>query len=187
MNQDHSMNKTCPRCNKTYMFAEKHFNKDKFKKDGLSSVCKKCRSDEYFYYKSLKPVVPKIEKVCLFKECDNTFIPTTRNDQLYCCISCRDKANKWKNGKQEYYDKKNFNRRFQKKKELEKATNKDKSWSDADIKLLIKMRFDRKTFKQISEKVGRTSTACWKKYYELTNERGLPRINLNKKEKDYNK
>lgn len=181
------MSKTCPRCKKTYIFAEKYFNKNKASKDGLASICKKCRSAEHLYYKSLKPEKPKVEKVCSFKECDNTFIPIMRDHQIYCCASCRDKANKWKNGKQEYYNKKNFNRRFQKKKELEKATNKSKKWSFSEIDALLKMRFNEKTFKQIGIKLGRTSTACWKKYYSFSNEKGLPRINLNKKEKDYNK
>ena len=179
------MTKTCPRCNKTYMFAEKHFNKDKFKKDGFSSVCKKCRSDEYFYYKSLMPSNLKVLN-CNFE--DSKYIFTQEHVlQEYCCVSCRDKANKYKKGKQEYYDKKNFNFRFKTRKELENATNKDKNWSDTEIELLFEMRFNKKSFKEIGIKLGRTSNACWKKYYNVSIANGIPRINFNKKEKDYNK
>ena len=178
------MTKVCPRCKMTYMFAEKHFHKNRLNKDGLSSVCKKCKSEEHLYYKSLNEK-PK-EKICAFVECDNKFQPT-REFNIYCCVSCRDKANKYKNGKQEYYDKKNFNRRFKVKKEIEKATNKDKGWTSADIELLFKLIFDKKSFKEIAKELGRTSNACWKKYYNETKANGIPRINFNKKEKDYNK
>lgn len=184
MFQGYSMTKLCPRCNSTYMFAEKHFHKNRLNKDGLSSVCKKCKSEEHIFYKSLNEK-PK-EKICAFDECDKKFQPT-REFNIYCCETCRDKANKYKNGKQEYYDKKNFNRRFKVKKELEKATNKDKNWSDTEIEILFEMRFNKKSFKEIGIKLGRTSNSCWKKYYNITKENGIPRINFNKKEKDYNK
>lgn len=177
------MTKTCPRCKSTYMFAEKHFHKNRLNKDGLSSVCKKCKSEEHIFYKSLKQKLE--EKICAFDECDKKFQPT-REFNIYCCETCRDKANKYKNGKQEYYDKKNFNRRFKVKKELENATNKDKNWSDTEIEILFEMRFNKKSFKEIGIKVGRTSNSCWKKYYNITKENGIPRINFNKKEKDYN-
>ena len=174
------MTKVCPRCKSTYMFAEKHFNKNKLNKDGLASICKNCRSEEHLYYKSLKQKLE--EKICSFDECDKKFKPT-REFNIYCCETCRDKANKYKNGKQEYYDKKNFNRRFKVKKELENATNKDKNWSSSDIELLFKLRFDNKSFKEIAKELGRTSNACWKKYYNISIANGIPRINFNKKEK----
>lgn len=179
------MSKTCPRCKMTYMFAEKHFHKNRLNKDGLASICKNCRSEEHLYYKSLKPSNLKVLN-CKFENCKKIF---TQEHVLqeYCCVSCRDKANKWKKGKQEYYDKKNFNRRFKVKKELENATNKDKKWSDTEIEILFEMRFNKKLFKEIGIKVGRTSNSCWKKYYNITKENGIPRINFNKKEKDYNK
>ena len=179
------MTKVCPRCKSTYMFAEKHFNKNKLNKDGLASICKNCRSEEHIFYKSLKPSNLKVLN-CKFENCKKIF---TQEHVLqeYCCVSCRDKANKYKNGKQEYYDKKNFNRRFKVKKELEKATNKDKNWSDAEIEILFEMRFNKKSFREIGIKLGRTSNSCWKKYYNVTKENGIPRINFNKKEKDYNK
>ena len=171
------MTKVCPRCKSTFMFAEKHFNKNKLNKDGLSSICKNCRSEEHLYYKSLKQKLE--EKICAFDECDKKFQPT-REFNIYCCYSCRDKANKYKNGKQEYYDKKNFNRRFKVKKELEKATNKDKNWSSSEIEILFEMRFDKKSFREIAKELGRTSNACWKKYYNVSIANGIPRINLSK-------
>lgn len=179
------MSKVCPRCESTYMFAEKHFHKNRLKKDGLASVCKKCKSEEHIFYKSLKPSNLKVLN-CKFENCKKIF--TQKHAlQEYCCVSCRDKANKWKNGKQEYYDKKNFNRRFKVKKELENATNKDKHWSIGDIELLFKLRFNKKSFKEIAKELGRTSNACWEKYYNVSRANGIPRINFNKKEKDYNK
>ena len=178
------MTKKCHRCGNSYIMPEKHFHKNRLNKDGLASVCKKCKSEEHLYYKSLNEK-PK-EKECAFVECDNKFQPT-REFNIYCCKTCRDKANKFKYGKQKYYDDKNFKRRFKAKKETEKATNKDKNWSSADIELLFKLRFDKKSFKEIAKEMGRTSNACWKKYYNITKENGIPRINFNKKEKDYNK
>lgn len=179
--------KTCPRCNYTYTWINesKYFNKNKANKDGLASVCKKCRSEEYAYYKSLKPSNLKVLN-CKFEDCKKIF---TQEHVLqeYCCVSCRDKSNKYKNGKQEYYDKKNFNFRFKTRKELENATNKDKNWNDTEIEILFEMRFNKKSFKEIAKELGRTSNACWKKYYNVTEENGIPRINFNKKEKDYNK
>lgn len=177
------MTKVCPRCKMTYMFAEKNFNKNKLNKDGLASICKNCRSEEHLYYKSLKQKLE--EKICAFDECDKKFQPTSEFN-IYCCKTCRDKANKWKNGKQEYYDKKNFNRRFKVKKELENATNKDKNWSSTEIEILFKMRFEKKAFKEISGELKRTSAACWKKYYNESKKRGIPRVNLNK-EKYYDR
>lgn len=183
MSQDYSMTKKCPRCENSYIVAEKHFYKNKLNKDGLASVCKNCRSEEHLYYKSLKQKLE--ERICAFSECDKKFQPT-RKFNIYCCKTCRDKANKWKNGKQEYCDKKNFNRRFKVKKELENATNKDKNWSSAEIEKLFKMRFDKKSFREIAKELGRTSNACWKKYYGESKKRGIPRVNLSK-EKYYDK
>lgn len=162
---------------------EKHFSKNKLNKDGLSSVCKRCKSEEHLYYKSLKQKLE--ERICAFVECDNKFQPT-REFNIYCCKTCRDKANKFKYGKQKYYDDKNFNRRFKAKKENEKAINGDKGWKDEEINLLFKMRFEKKTFKEISMELKRTSPACWKKYYNESKKRGIPRVNLSK-EKYYDK
>lgn len=177
------MTKVCPRCEKTYMFAEKHFHKNKTNKDGLSSVCKECKKKEHLYYKSLKPKHDK--KICAFYECNNVFYPT-REFNIYCCSSCRDKANKWKKGKEEYYFRKNFNRRIKAKKELENSINRNKKWNNNDIKLLFKMRFDAKTFTEIGKELGRTTVSCRKKYYNVTNENKIPRININKIKKETN-
>lgn len=177
------MTKKCPRCGKSYIMPEKHFSKNKLNKDGLSSVCKRCKSEEHLYYKSLEEK-PE-EKECAFVECDNKFQPT-REFNIYCCKTCRDKANKFKYGKQKYYDDKNFKRRFKAKKETEKATNKDKNWSSSEIELLFKLRFDKKSFREIAKEIGRTSSACWKKYYNESKKRGIPRVNLSK-EKYYDK
>ena len=49
------------------------------------------------------------------------------------------------------------------------------------------MRFDKKSFREIAKELGRTSNACWKKYYNVSIANGIPRINFNKKEKDCNK
>lgn len=177
------MTKKCPRCKATYIFAEKHFHKNKRNKDGLSSVCKSCKKDEHIYYKSLQV---SAERICKFEECNNVFTLNKRKDQVYCCKTCRDKANKFKYGKQKYYDDKNFKRRFKAEKETEKATNKDKNWSSSEIELLFKLRFDKKSFKEIAKEIGRTSSACWKKYYNESKKRGIPRVNLSK-EKYYDK
>lgn len=177
------MTKKCPRCGNSYIMPEKHFNKNRLNKDGLASICKNCRSEEHLYYKSLKQKLE--ERICAFDECDKTFQPTSELN-IYCCKTCRDKANKFKYGKQKYYDDKNFKRRFKAKKETENATNKDKNWSSAEIDLLFKLRFDKKSFKEIAKEIGRTSSACWKKYYNESKKRGIPRVNLSK-EKYYDK
>ena len=88
--------KTCPRCNYTYTWINesKYFNKNKANKDGLASVCKKCRSEEYAYYKSLKPNNLK-DLNCKYVDCQKEFTPS-HILQEYCSKSCRDKANKFK-------------------------------------------------------------------------------------------
>lgn len=177
------MTKKCPRCGKSYIIPEKHFHKNKRNKDGLSSVCKSCKKDEHIYYKSLQVAV---ERICKFEECNNVFTLDKRKDQVYCCTRCRDKANKFKYGKQKYYDDKNFKRRFKAKKETENAINGDKGWKEEEINLLFKMRFEKKSFKEISMELKRTSPACWKKYYSESKKRGIPRVNLSK-EKYYDK
>lgn len=166
------------------MFAEKHFHKNRLNKDGLASVCKKCKSEERIYYKSLKPNNLK-DLNCKYVDCQKEF---TQEHVLqeYCSKNCRDKANKFKYGKQKYYDDKNFKRRFKAKKETENAINGDKGWKEEEINLLFKMRFEKKTFKEISMELKRTSSACWKKYYSESKKRGIPRVNLSK-EKYYDK
>lgn len=184
MIQGYLMTKKCPRCGKSYIIPEKHFSKNNLNKDGLASICKNCRSEEHIFYKSLKPSNLKVLN-CKFENCKKIFTQEHVLQEYYC-VSCRDKANKFKYGKQKYYDDKNFKRRFKAKKETEKATNKDKNWSSSEIELLFKLRFDKKSFREIAKEIGRTSSACWKKYYNESKKRGIPIVNLSK-EKYYDK
>lgn len=186
--KDYLMNtKTCPRCNYTYTWINesKYFNKNKANKDGLASICKKCRSEEHAYYKSLKPNNLKDLK-CKYVDCQNVFTPT-HVLQEYCSKRCRDKANKFKDGKENFRHKLNFALRFKTKKEKETAVNNHKKWKNKDIEILLSLRFEGYSFQEIGKRLGRVTNACWKKYYSLTKENAIPRINFNKKEKDYNK
>lgn len=160
------MSKTCPRCNKTYMLEKKYFYKNKSNKDGLASICKNCRKEEYLFYKKINSKI--LTKVCEYKECNNTFT-TTLDFKKYCCVYCRDRANKFKNGKQTYRDKVNFKIRFNSFKELENATNYRKKWSIEDIETLLSMRDNGISFKEIGLKLKRKSINCWKKYNSLQN------------------
>lgn len=168
--------KTCPRCKQYYVDSEKHFFKDKTKKDGLASACKKCKRKDYEYYKSLEPIKLK-DVVCAFDGCKKTFTQTYAL-QKFCCDYCRDRESKFKNGKQNYYDKKNFKRRFDTKKELEKTKSNGKKWTEKQINTLLKMRFEQKSFKEIALSIGKTSNSCSVKYYIFTKQNGIPRIKI---------
>ena len=157
--------KQCPRCKQTYMNGAKHFHKNKLNKDGLSSVCKECKKEENEHYRSfLKPKLEPIE--CSFYDCNNIFTPT-RSFQIYCCTYCRDKANKFKDGKEAFRTKANFKLRFKAKKAKEKANNYHKKWREDDINILKNMKFNGFSYDEIGDKLGRTPLTCSRKWYLL--------------------
>lgn len=158
------MAKTCPRCKTMYINEKKHFHKNKLNKDGLSSICKKCKREETLFYRKAKEVV--IEKVCEFKECNN-IIKTTNNLRKYCCNYCRDRANKFKNGKDAFRNKVNFINRFKSHKEKATAKNYCKRWSDEEIKTLLNLRENGFSYREIGLQLGRQTASCSKKYYSI--------------------
>ena len=82
-NKDYSMAKVCPRCKMTYMFAEKHFHKDKSRKDGLNPICKKCKNEDSIFYKSKKIMQkPLFTLTCDNEKC-NTIFTTRRTDKKF--------------------------------------------------------------------------------------------------------
>lgn len=152
--------KQCPRCKKTYMKAEKHFHKSKRNKDGLSSVCKQCKKDEHIYYHTFKKI--EESKTCLY--CKKDFV-TTRSFQKYCNPKCGEKdriENKY--GKEMFYARKLFKKRFDNKKQRENAKNVRKTWTNKEVEMLKKLHFDGFSFREIGEKIGRTQVGCYKKW-----------------------
>ena len=161
------MKKVCPRCKIEYQIADKHFHKNRLNRDGLASVCKECKRKENIFIKSTKPV-EEVTKICAFEDCNKKFkVSATNNLQKYCCTYCRDKANKFKNGKENFRFKVNFNNRFRTKIEEKIALNNNKKWSDIELKKLIKLANEDLSWSEIGKKLKRKSRSCMRKYHYI--------------------
>ena len=167
------MSKVCPRCKVTYYIAEKHFHKNRLNKDGLSSICKECKKQEQVYYKSIKQV-EKVTKLCAYEECNKKFkVLATSKLQKYCCSYCGDKARKFKNGKDSFKFKRNFNNRFRTKFEEKTALNNKKRWSDAELKQLIKLANENLSWQEVGIKLKRKSRSCMRKHSDILKKRNI--------------
>lgn len=158
------MPKTCPRCKQHYVFEKKYFHKNKLNKDGLTSVCKNCKKEEYEFNKSKN--IKTFTKICEFNECKKEFTINV-SFKKYCCINCRDKANKYKNGREIFESKRNFKIRFERKKENEFASNNNKRWTTEEIETLIDLREAKVPYKEISLRLKRKSINCSRKYFDI--------------------
>lgn len=159
------MTKVCPRCKSTYMFAEKHFHKDKSRKDGLSPTCKKCKNEDSLFYKSKI----KVQKEMFILKCEhekcNVVFTTFRTDKKFCCKKCRDNQFYLTKFKEGYGDKRAFKARFKRSKENPK--NARLKWNKKDISKLIEMRDSKIPYKEIAKVLKRGVDACIIKYKNI--------------------
>lgn len=156
------MTKVCPRCKMTYMFAEKHFHKDKSRKDGLNPICKKCKNEDSIFYKSKKIMKkPLFTLTCDNEKC-NTIFTTRRTDKKFCSKKCCDNKSYINRG---YSDKASFNARFERSKENPK--NARLKWKNKDIAKLIEMRDTKIPYKEIAKVLKRGVYACTIKYKNI--------------------
>lgn len=163
------MAKTCPRCNNTFIFQDKHFYKDKSRADGLTSICKECKSKEEKYYRDIrKSNKEKITKECESKSCNNVFT-TTREDKLFCCKKCSNLQNYHNRCEKGYRIKRNFELRFKRSKI--NAEQSHKKWSEKDISIMVEMKRNGAKFKEIAEKLNRSVFACTLKYGKILKEK----------------
>ena len=163
------MTKVCPRCKMTYMFAEKHFHKDKSRKDGLNPYCKKCSNEQYKFYGDLKKK-PLLEKECDYSKCNNKF--TTRMEsKRFCCSSCNSKAYQERKGLEDVRFRQNFLKKLNRKKEV--RTISYKHWSFEEIEILMDNRKEGLQFKEIAKMLGRTSIACMTKHSDILKKRNI--------------
>ena len=161
------MKKVCPRCKVEYQIADKHFHKNRLNRDGLASVCKECKRKENIFIKSTTPVA-EITKVCAFEDCNKKFkVLATNKLRKYCCEYCGNRANKFKNGKENFRFKVNFNNRFRTKIEEKTALNNNKKWSDTELKKLIKLANEDLSWSEIAKKLKRKSRSCMRKYHYI--------------------
>ena len=161
------MKKVCPRCKIEYQIAKKHFHKNRLNKDGLSSICKECKREEHLYIKSTKPI-EKVTKICAFEDCNKKFkVLATKILRKYCCNYCSNRAIKFKNGKENFRFKVNFNNRFRTKTEEKTAFNNNKRWSDLELKKLIKLANEDLSWSEIGKKLKRKSRSCMRKYHYI--------------------
>ena len=161
------MIKVCPRCKIEYQIADKHFHKNRLNKDDLASVCKECKIKENIFIKSINPV-EKVTKICAFEDCNKKFkVLATNKLRKYCCEYCGNRANKFKNGKENFRFKVNFNNRFRTKIEEKIALNNNKKWSDTELKKLIKLANEDLSWSEIAKKLKRKSRSCMRKYHYI--------------------
>ena len=164
-NKGYSMAKVCPRCKSTYMFAEKHFYKDKSRKDGLNPICKKCKYEDIIFCKSKKIIQkPLFSLTCDNEKC-NTIFTTRRTDKKFCCKKCRDNQFYLTKFKEGYGDKRAFKARFERSKENPK--NARLKWKNKDIAKLIELREAKIPYKEIAKVLKRGVDACIIKYKNI--------------------
>ena len=161
------MKKVCPRCKIEYQSADKHFHKNRLNRDGLASVCKECKRIENIFIKSSNPV-EIVNRICAFEDCNKKFkVLATNKQRKYCCTYCRDRASKYKNGKDNFRFKVNFNNRFRTRIEEKTALNNNKKWSDAELKKLVKSVNEGLGWSEIGKKLKRKSRSCMRKYHDI--------------------
>lgn len=161
------MAKTCPNCKKTYMMAEKHFNIDRSRKDGLCFYCKTCTRELTAWYEE-KGKAPKDKRTCEYSKCNNTF-ETRKKNKRFCCSSCNTKAYRERTGIEKVVFRQNFLRKLRRKKEP--RPNGRNPWTLDEITELMEMRTKNISFKDIGELLGRSSEGCAAKYYLIQKKR----------------
>lgn len=161
------MTKTCIYCGITHIKAEKHFYKDKARKDGLQPYCIECAKKNTAYYEERgKP--PKTLKTCEYSKCNNTF-ETRVERKRFCCGSCNTKAYHERKGLEDVRFRQNFLKKLRRKKEAKPNTK--KIWTFEEVEILMDNRKDGMMFKEIAKLLGRTSDACMNKYFLINKKR----------------
>lgn len=146
-------NPTCP-YGKTFMIPERHFNKNKNRKDGLSHYCKGCSKDSSSFHME----VPKTKVVCKREGCTNTFMST--GHKKFCGKRCRAKYHSDREDKEsENKRKKKYMKKLFK---IQGTKNAGKRWTDAELLKGREMRIDGKTWIEVSVALGRSIPSCWK-------------------------
>lgn len=159
------LNKKCTGCNITYYSPKKYFHKNKTQKDGLCSICKKCKKEERKYYYQIKKSKKEVfERICEYKKCQKPFT-TTDSRKKYCCYKCSWSAVHYKNDIEDYKAKRNFKARYERAKEVAPLNN--KRWSEEDILYLVEKRVEGLKFKDIGIVLGRKAVMCGRKYNEV--------------------
>lgn len=157
------MAKTCKKCGNTHIKVEKYFYKDKTRKDGFQPYCIKCAKEMTAYYEE-KGKPPKDKRVCDWKDCNNTF-ETRDKKKRFCCNSCNRKDYQYRKGLENVRFRQNFLKKLNRKKEVK--TNGRKKWTFGEIEILMDMRKENKSFKEIAKILLRSSDACMNKYFVI--------------------
>lgn len=136
--------KTCANKNckhgKVFYNPERHFTKNKTRKDGLSAYCKYCcREDWNYYYKPTETFTV----VCGYSKCDTVF-KTKKPNKKFCCAKHKVLANYEQKDKQGLFQHQNALRKARAKKQ-NKANNK-KLWTEAEILKAIDLRLQGNTW-----------------------------------------
>lgn len=158
------MSKECRKCKQTFIKPENHFRVNLKSKDGFYTYCREC-SNEMNRFTKDKNKKPKEKRECENKKCNKTF-ETRIDDKKYCCNKCAAYSNNQKRSKDlEYRFKYNFKNKFKVKK-MEKPKE-FKQWSKEEDGLLLNMKFDKLTFWEIADKMGRSYYAVGQRHRML--------------------
>ena len=164
------MSKKCTNCNETYLKPEKHFNKDKSRKDGLSFYCRNCNREITQWYEDKKKK-PLITVTCGYSKCNNTF-QTRHYHKKYCCSSHASlHYQEDKIGKDVIRFRAAFRRKL--KRRIEDKPNTNKTWTEKEKNILIKLKEKGIAYKEIAERLGRGRDACSKKFHELKHRKSV--------------
>lgn len=160
------MTKKCPRCGNSYIMPEKHFHKDKNRKDGLLPICKICKNEDSIFYKSKKKIQkPLFTLKCENEKCDNVFT-TSKPYKRFCSVKCRNNQFYLTRAENGYRDKRAFEGRFKRSKE--NPANSRLKWKEEDLIKLMSMKDNGYKFKEIANTLNRSVSSCSIKYSNIT-------------------